>query len=329
MFSSGASTKNAGLACFGSLSELVEDNLNMGKESMLNLINMRLNGLQLLRDTLGDDLIDLELKGGYELFFEKKSETLEHIDWVNKLLRPFFNSDVFHLKNKKIKKFGFHQNIVHNLIENRFEGLINTGKMIRSLRSKVNQKDIFFFSNATVTNFENEKYKKKLYLSLENNKFKIITKKLAVCNNAFASKLFPELDITPGRGQVLITKPISGLKISGGFHYNKGYYYFRNIENRILIGGGRNLDFKSESTTKFGINQQIKRKLMNDLKNFILPNQEFSIDMEWSGIMAFGRNKNPIIKITNENVGLAVKLGGMGIAIGSHVGKVLADLLKD
>jgi hypothetical protein len=33
------------------------------------------------------------------------------------------------------------------------------------------------------------------------------------------------------------------------FHLEKGYYYFRNINDRILLGGGRNLDFEGETTT--------------------------------------------------------------------------------
>ena len=51
--------------------------------------------------------------------------------------------------------------------------------------------------------------------------------------------------------------------------------------------------------------------------------------MEWSGIMAFGKHKMPTIKKHQKNIALGVKLGGMGIAIGSQVGKKLAILLTD
>ena len=49
---------------------------------------------------------------------------------------------------------------------------------------------------------------------------------------------------------MFLTKPFSKLNIKGSFHYDRGFYYFRNIENRILFGGGRNLDFKKEKTMK-------------------------------------------------------------------------------
>ena len=94
----------------------------------------------------------------------------------------------------------------------------------------------------------------------------------------------------------MITKPIKNLKIKGCFHYEKGFNYFRNVDGRIMIGGGRNLDFRKESTTEHGINSKIKKKLINDLKEFIIPNKKFQIDMEWSGIMAFGKTKMPCPK---------------------------------
>ena len=49
----------------------------------------------------------------------------------------------------------------------------------------------------------------------------------------------------------------------------------RNIDNRILLGGGRNLDFKTEETTQFGQTNRIQNKLESLLKTIILPNNEF------------------------------------------------------
>ena len=46
----GASTKNAGFACFGSLSEILEDLKTHTEEDVLQLIEKRCNGLQLLRN---------------------------------------------------------------------------------------------------------------------------------------------------------------------------------------------------------------------------------------------------------------------------------------
>ena len=329
LFSNGASTKNAGFACFGSLTELMDDSKNMDNESLCKIVQMRIDGLALLRETLGDKNIDLQWKGGHELFFDKTPNALNQIDHFNELLKPIFKKKVFYWNNSKIKQFGFAEDRVKHIIENLFEGQIDTGMMMRALRSIVNEKDISFFSNVTLTDFDFSKDQNHLSLKLKNIDFNFHCNNLAICNNAFASQLFPSLKISPGRGLLILTEPVPNLRLEGTFHYQQGYYYFRNIKDRILLGGGRSVDFDTETTTSFGVNPKIKNQLIEDLQNFIFPSEKVSLDMEWSGIMAFGKDKMPIVKKHQNNIVIGVKLSGMGVAIGSEIGKKLAMLLKN
>ena len=103
LFSNGASTKNAGFACFGSLTELIDDSKNMDNESLCKIVQMRIDGLALLRETLGDKNIDLQWKGGYELFFDKIPNALNQIDHFNELLKPIFKKKVFFETRVKVK----------------------------------------------------------------------------------------------------------------------------------------------------------------------------------------------------------------------------------
>ncbi|MFV8225383.1 NAD(P)/FAD-dependent oxidoreductase, partial [Christiangramia aquimixticola] len=148
---------------------------------------------------------------------------------------------------------------------------------------------------------------------------------LVIATNGFARRLGIE-DIKPARAQVLVTKPIDNLPFKGTFHLDKGYYYFRNIGNRVLFGGGRNLDFTAEETDQTGTTELIQNKLRELLKSTILPGIPFKIQQSWSGIMGVGNAKKPIVKNISPRVLCGVRLGGMGIAIGSQVGKDLADL---
>ena len=59
----------------------------------------------------------------------------------------------------------------------------------------------------------------------------------------------------------------------------------------------------------------------------ILPNHQVEIDQVWSGIMAFGENKQPIMESHSERVFLGLRLGGMGVAIGSKMGLDLAQMM--
>jgi glycine/D-amino acid oxidase-like deaminating enzyme len=152
------------------------------------------------------------------------------------------------------------------------------------------------------------------------------TSKVFVATNGFASQLLNE-NVQPARAQVLITKPIENLSIKGTFHLDKGYYYFRNIDDRILLGGGRNLDFKGEETTDLNQSTLIQNKLEELLTTIILPNTPLEIDHRWSGIMGIGNTKNPVVKQLGNHMFCGVRLGGMGVAIGSLIGKDLAGLL--
>ena len=147
--------------------------------------------------------------------------------------------------------------------------------------------------------------------------------------NGFAQRLFPDLKVSPARNQVLITKPIKDLPFQGTFHYDSGYYYFRNINHRVLFGGGRNLALEAETTDEFGNTTLIQEQLSKMLKENILPNTDYVIDQWWSGILGVGMTKAPIVKMYSNRIGVAVRLGGMGVAIGSLIGEQAADMISE
>ncbi len=319
----GASTKNAGFACFGSLSEILDDLNTHTEAEVLRLINNRIKGLKLLRQTLGDQTINYQAFGGYELFTENDNlfeNCLSKKDYINKLLKPMFKAEVFSLKENI---FNF-KNIKNQYIFNAFEGQIDTGKMMSALLQKVQSKGIKILNNITVQSFSENQDSVKV----KTNQFEFLTSKILIATNGFASQLNIQ-NVKPARAQVLITKPIKDLHIKGTFHLDQGYYYFRNINNRILFGGGRNLDFKTEETTELAQTKLIQNKLEALLKTTILSETNFEIDHRWSGIMGVGKQKNTIVKQVSNNVFCGVRLGGMGIAIGSLIGKELADLTQN
>jgi glycine/D-amino acid oxidase-like deaminating enzyme len=318
----GASTKNAGFACFGSLSELIDDLKTHSEEEVIQLVQKRWNGMQLLRKRLGDATLDFKPYGGYELFLQDDdatySECLQKMPFLNEILKPLFKADVF---SKEVDRFAF-ANIKEYSIFNPFEAQIDTGNMMQALLKEAISKDILILNQAEVSSYTDKNDSVELVV----NDYSFNTKKLLFATNGFATQLTNN-EVKPARAQVLITEPIANLDIKGTFHLDKGYYYFRNFEDRILLGGGRNLDFEGETTTDLSQTEKIQNKLEDLLKNVILPNQEFQIAHRWSGIMGIGAHKNPIVSQLSNNVYCGVRLGGMGVAIGSLIGKELADLV--
>ncbi|MDT0676361.1 NAD(P)/FAD-dependent oxidoreductase [Autumnicola musiva] len=318
----GSSTKSGGFACFGSLSEILEDLKSNREEEVVELTKQRVNGLKLLRENLGDKAIGFKSYGGFELFPEEDGEFFDYclnkMDGVNRILKPIFREQAFSLEKNR---FGF-RNVQHELVYNCLEAQLDMSKMMATLLQKVQISGVKILNNVTVKEYSEEADS----VEIRTEEFSFKTNKLFIATNGLASKLGITA-VKPAREQVLITKPIGNLKIKGIFQIDKGFYYFRNIDDRILIGGGRNLDFKTEETTEFTETELIQNKLNEKLKTIVLPKTEFEIDQRWSGIVGMGESKKPVVKQISNNVYCGVRLDGMGIATGSLTGKELAELL--
>ena len=323
---SGASTKNAGFACYGSVSELSDDIRKFGEAEILTLVERRWKGLLRLRKNLGDAAIDYKPYGGYEVFDDEKSYNacVEKIDQFNTSLAKFTKiKKVYQVADKKIKTFGLQQ--IKHIIHNTGEGQIDTGKMMNALIDKVQRSGVKILNGISISSFEPSE---KNVLINTGEGFSFQAKRLLITTNGFAKHLLPGYPVIPARAQVLITAPIKNLKLKGAFHFDKGFYYFRNIGNRVLLGGGRNLDLITEETDEFGLTEKIQNHLEEMLKQMILPYTNYSVEQRWSGIMGIGPQKTTILKEVKKNVFCAVRMGGMGVAIGSLVGEDAAEMVR-
>jgi glycine/D-amino acid oxidase-like deaminating enzyme len=323
----GASTRNAGFACFGSVTELIADMLKSGEEKMLEIVKMRFEGLEKIRETFSDSQVDFEATGGYELITESQKMDINilrsNIDFLNRKIKKIIKKPkAFRLLESTMSKFGFAG--VQRIVENKFEGQLHSGKLCQALLRKVQSMGVTVLNAIEIANFENINGK----IELQTRQgFNLSAGRLLICTNAFAKQLLPELSIEPARGQVLVTAPVPGLAFKGTFHYDEGFYYFRNLGNRVLLGGARNKAFEQEQTTDFATTDIIQHELEIFLREIILPGTPFDIDYRWSGIMGLGNDKKPIVKEITGNIYCAVRMGGMGVALAPVVGKEIAELM--
>lgn len=322
----GASTRNAGFSCFGSPSELLTDVAVSGEEKTFALVQQRYNGLQQIRKYFSDDVIGYDASGGYECFMDNSTDwqlTKEKLDWLNERLhRITGEAKTFTIADYKLSTLGFTG--FDHLIENKLEGGLHSGKLVQALLQKVQSLGVQVFTNTEVKNFNRQN---ETVVIETNQQFNLSAKKLLLCTNAFTKKLLPGADIIPNRGQVLITDEIQGFKIKGTFHFEKGYYYFRNLGNRLLIGGGRNKAFEHEETTVMETTAIIQNELERFIKEHLLPGTPFTITDRWSGIMAMGSEKTPIIKEIENNIFCCVRMSGMGVALAPVVAEEVAALM--
>lgn len=320
----GASTRNAGFACFGSLTELMANLPEMGEDQLLQLVEWRFKGIKRIRKTFAPETIDYERNGGYELLASADNNELRsHIDTFNRLLKKITGDQkTFRLQNEKIPAFGFAG--VQHLVESRAEGQLHSGKLCQALLRLVQSMGVTVLNNIEITGCE--KVHGHLLLHTQHG-FPLLSSQLLVATNAFARQLLPQLDITPARGQVLVTSPIDGLPFKGTFHYDEGFYYFRDLGNRVLLGGARNKAFEEETTTEMEITDKIQQELERFLGEVILPGRHYTIEHRWSGIMGMGGEKMPILKAVNDHVFCAVRMSGMGVALAPVVGEQIAEMM--
>jgi gamma-glutamylputrescine oxidase len=356
---SGASTRNAGFSCFGSVSELMYDVQLMGEAAMLETVKMRYDGLQRIQKVFKAKEIDYNQWGGYELFERKKmvkdtkgkasktnkgiseeaialydiSKLENDIAYLNKILSSTLKTPkkngkylpIYTNASKDIKKLGFQG--IEALAFNQMEGQLNSAKLVLALQKAVQAKGVQILFSTEVKKFKPHKKGVTITTNLD---APIEAKQFLICTNGFAKQLMPKLDVVPARGQVFVTEPIKNLKFKGCFHFDEGYYYFRNLGNRLLLGGARNADFKNEKTYSLDTSDTIQKVLEKFMMERILPkgSKKPKIELRWSGTMGMGKIKKPIIEQLQPNVYCAVRMSGMGVAIAPIVAQKALKLMK-
>jgi len=312
----GASTKNAGFACFGSVTEILNDLSTNGEEEVIKLLKMRWKGLNLLKGLLSEKEMVYTHDGSHELFQKKshlKEKAFDNLKIINDLACEALGVDsVF----RRVENSTF-KNLSADAIYSPLEGELNPVSMMHALQLKAMRYGVKILYGVEVEEILEQK------LLLKGGEF-IYAEDIIVCTNGFAKNLLNLDDVNMVRNQVIITRPMNGLEFKGTYHMDQGYIYFREYMGRLLIGGARNLQMEEETTGDFGQNPEIIKYLKSLVQETLLPGLKIEFDQSWSGILGVGSVKSPIIRKINTHLYVGIRLGGMGVALGSYVGRELA-----
>lgn len=322
-FPAGASVKNAGFACFGSPSEMLADIDAEGADAALARVEERWRGLQELRAELGDAHMRYEACGAHELFptaDDLYTRVADRFDALNDALRPIFGATVFTWRPDLIPTLGVG---AQHLAWTPLEGAVDSGRLILTLLDRVRAAGVEVRNGMEVTSWEEDARGVTLHL----RPGILRAERMLIATNGFVRQLLPQADVMPARGQVVLTSPIPGLRLQGIFHVDEGYYYFRHVGDRVLLGGGRHLDKPGETTWEDATTPPIQAALEDLLRTVILPGTDFTIDQRWTGVMGFRTSgKSPWVARLSDRTGVAAGMGGIGVAIGIRVGRRAAAL---
>lgn len=309
----GASTRNAGFACVGSITEHLADMEKESEENIKKRIKARYEGLHTLRSLLGDRQIGYNQCGGCELFtdhesFEAAADRIPQFnDWLNELTGE-----------EEVYSTGTLNG--YSVIRNRLEGALHPGRMMQAFIREAGFLGVEIKWSAPVSGIaENGQV-------TVNNEHIVKGEQVLAATNGFTKKLLPDLEVVPARGLVLVTGERLSMPWRGTFHHDRGYIYFRDVGNRLLIGGGRNIDTDTEETDQFGTNESIRKHLVNFVSETLRFGTDWEIEHRWSGIMGFTPTKTPVVKRLDDHRLVAAGLSGMGVAIGAEIGKQAAEI---
>jgi len=315
-----ASSRNAGFMCFGSPTELISDIDNNGEESVTKLLQQKLIGQNTLLKHLAGNKGIYRKCSGYELF--ETDSSVEELDLVREQL-PVLNkilasgtliTDYF----SSVSQYPFNQRF--SSVKFKSEGQLHPTAAVAALSKKFLNLGGKLHLGTSVTHWAKQGNGFELECQV---KEKILSKELIVANNGFASELVPNFEVQPQRAQVMVTSPLKALRYNGNFHMEKGYVYFRNVGNRLLLGGLRNTDFVTEQTSELGLNSTIQANLDTLLKKLI-PNETVEITHRWSGIMGFRAAQVPKLHMHESGIVIAAGMNGMGTLLGPALGKEAA-----
>lgn len=330
-FGAGASTRNAGFACFGSPTELLDDLLKEPEAHVWNRVERRWRGLSYWQSTFSPQALHWESLGGHELFQANEKdaagETQDSLARLNQRMKSITGQDNVYSSMERLPGKQWHYGVyIHG------EAQLHPGKALYILQEACLSAGIRILYDTKVEPFH--VWERSTWgWKLSTHRGTVAAERIGICTNGAASGLFPQWPVVPARGQVVLTHPLPNevLPYRGTFHADAGYLYFRNVGDRLLLGGARNRFRALEQTDDRNTSGAVTDFLEQYLRDVLLPGVPVQLDQKWAGTMAFGPNneKDPLLAQHAPGLWSAVRLGGMGVALAPVLGEELADLMVE
>jgi len=170
-------------------------------------------------------------------------------------------------------------------------------------------------------------------LKVKTNRGVIETEAVVHATNAWARGLIPRLEkiITPVRGQVIVTSPMPRLW-PFGLVTNLGYeYWVQRPDGRIVLGGMRWKSPTQEMNNDddASLNPQVSAGLREFLPGHFPALRNVEIEGEWTGIMGFTPDFNPLVGPLPNRPGeyIAAGFSGHGMPLTFYAGKAVAEMI--
>ncbi len=317
-FGDGGTTRNAGFACFGSPSELLDDRRVLGDAAALELVGQRMDGLRTLRGWLGDARIGYVACGSHALYLPGEEGPVPGaaLADLNAWLAPVTGTAATFVRGEVPEARGLADGVRAVADASPLEGAVHTGMLHRALLERARAHGIDVVRGVEVLQLGGGGL---VVRRGSEGERAVEVPRCLVATNAFAQELIPRADARPAKNRVLVTAAGAGPVVAGTYHLEAGYVYARHLpEGRLLIGGGRHWGL-DEAGTEARLREWLVR---------LWPGAAgVPVEYAWTGVLGVGAVREPWLEAVGPGTVAAVRLGGMGVAIGAGLGGKAAELL--
>jgi gamma-glutamylputrescine oxidase len=297
-FSYGASTRNAGFLTCGQISEMLADASEVGVDGVIETCLQRRRGIWIVRQEFPQLEVDPCGSFDYDAVSEA-GRALAHS------LNAGLDGEVYSVRPANLG--GRRRDTYFNAAD----GAIHPVKLLRMLQAGSPHAKYAFGVNALrVAEGLAE-------LEIAGHRREVRYGRAFICTNAFARELDGSSPVVPGRGQVIVTSPVHTDTSRALGYMNKGYDYFRFVDGRLLIGGGRNR-FPAETGTSEMRTTGTVREWLEQQAAMVIGHRDWAVECHWAGMMGFvgGRHLggSPRRRLDARTEVIA-GFGGMGVAL--------------
>lgn len=296
-FSYGASTRNAGFLTCGQVSEMLEDSKHAGVDAVIETFLHRREGIALVRREFPD--FEVEPCGSTD-FDELTDEKRELAALLNKAAGEEIYTECSARLGIEPRPAMF----------NKADGALHPVKLLRAIGERAQAEFAFGVTAKGIGGGT-------AVLETANGLHEVTYQRAFICTNGFAANLDASSQVQPGRGQVIVTSPLQTQTDRTLGYLNAGYDYFRFVDGRLLVGGGRNRFPAEQGTQDLEPTSEVREHLQA-IAARIAGHENFTIDHHWAGIMGFVGGAHlggsPRRKLDDATEVLA-GFGGMGVAL--------------
>lgn len=309
-FGYGASSRNAGFLTSGGITEMLADSRDLGFEAVMDMFERRRQGAAILRAECPEMALDHCGSMDFDPVTDEKRDFATRLNQAAGIA-------AFEICDATLG------GTTQPAFRNRGDSGLNPVHLLNQLQG--NARGVTYAFGTAVARIGGGV----AACTCNGRPAEVRYRRAFLCTNAFAGELEAASPVVPGRGQVVVTSPAKTKTTQTLGYLNGGYDYFRFVDGRLLLGGGRDKFREPETTTALDATAAL-REYLERLAGRVLGHADFRIEHHWAGVMGFiggkhlgGSPRRRIDAVTEAVAGF----GGMGVALTPITAREIADEL--